>query len=72
MTSKSTVSAQDAHHRILCISFKVGFLDRAVLKYKDELNCIVGGRGSGKTTVLETIRHMLDQTIDKRGYQRAK
>jgi ABC-type uncharacterized transport system ATPase subunit len=45
-----------SHHRILALSVTGGFLDGLRLDFEDGLNCIIGGRGTGKTTVLEFIR----------------
>ena len=33
-----------------------GFLAGAELEFADGLNCLIGGRGAGKTTVLEFLR----------------
>lgn len=33
-----------------------GFLDGAEIEFANGLNCIIGGRGTGKTTVLELVR----------------
>ncbi len=38
-----------------------GFLTGQDLKFNPNLNCIVGGAGSGKSTVIEFIRFALDQ-----------
>lgn len=48
-----------SHHRILALSVTGGFLDGLRLDFEDGLNCIIGGRGTGKTTVLEFIRFLL-------------
>ncbi len=48
-----------SHHRILSLSVTGGFLDGLRLDLADGLNCIIGGRGTGKTTVLEFIRFLL-------------
>ncbi len=48
-----------AHHRLLSLSVTGGFLDGLQLNFSDGLNCIIGGRGTGKTTVLEFIRYLL-------------
>ena len=61
------------HHRILSLDVKGGFLDGTRLDFSDGLNCIIGGRGTGKTTVLEFIRYilgMMPEGVDDR--QRAK
>lgn len=38
-----------------------GFLDGMRIQLAEGLNCIIGARGTGKTTVLEMIRYALDQ-----------
>ncbi|TAN56806.1 MAG: hypothetical protein EPN20_18175 [Magnetospirillum sp.] len=53
-----------AHHRILAIDVSGGFLDGVRLDFADGLNCIIGGRGTGKTTILEFIRYVLGQMPD--------
>ena len=50
-----------AHHRLKRLRVYGGFLDRLDLHFDDGLNCIIGGRGSGKTTVLELLRFALDR-----------
>ena len=52
------------HHRILSIEVAGGFLDGTRLEFSDGLNCIIGGRGTGKTTVLEFIRYILGMMPD--------
>jgi hypothetical protein len=39
------------HHRIVSLAVDGGFLDGARLEFTGGLNCIIGGRGTGKTTV---------------------
>ncbi len=52
------------HHRILSIDVSGGFLNGTRLDFADGLNCIIGGRGTGKTTVMEFIRYVLDLMPD--------
>lgn len=52
------------YHRIRSLELKGGFLSGAKLEFDDNLNCIIGGRGTGKTTVLEAIRYVLDRMPD--------
>jgi ABC-type lipoprotein export system ATPase subunit len=52
------------HHKIQAIEVSGGFLDGTRLEFVDGLNCIIGGRGTGKTTVLEFIRYVLDLMPD--------
>lgn len=56
-------SAETAHsHRIRRISVIGGFLDGASLDLNNGLNCIIGARGTGKTTVMELVRFALGAT----------
>lgn len=48
-------------HRIRSLQIEGGFLDGFHLQFDDSLNCLIGGRGTGKTTVLEIVRWVLDQ-----------
>jgi len=57
--SQTEEIADQPHHRILSLEVKGGFLDGTRLEFSDGLNCIIGGRGTGKTTVLEFIRYIL-------------
>ena len=54
-----TETAVRAHHKIRSMAVSGGFLEGARLDFADGLNCIIGGRGTGKTTVLEFIRYLL-------------
>ncbi|HOM77215.1 MAG TPA: AAA family ATPase [Anaerohalosphaeraceae bacterium] len=47
-------------HRIKSFSILGGFLDGLVLNFNTGLNCLIGHRGTGKTTVLEFVRYALD------------
>jgi len=44
-------------HVITSISFHGGFLDGQRFEAADGLNCVIGARGTGKTTVLEFVRY---------------
>lgn len=58
------------YHRILWLSVVGGFLDGLRLDFAPGLNCIIGARGTGKTTVLEFIRYALDAMPDDEGSRR--
>ena len=47
---------QSAHHELLSLRVIGGFLAGAQLDFADGLNCLIGGRGAGKTTALEFLR----------------
>lgn len=57
-TTKAPATAS-AHHTILSLEPTGGFLKGAKFEFVDGLNCIIGGRGTGKTTILEFIRYVL-------------
>jgi len=47
---------QSTHHVVLSLNVTGGFLADAQLDFADGLNCLIGGRGAGKTTALEFLR----------------
>lgn len=47
-------------YRIRSVTVTGGFLDGAEFEFADGLNCLIGARGAGKTTVVELIRYALD------------
>jgi ABC-type uncharacterized transport system ATPase subunit/uncharacterized coiled-coil DUF342 family protein len=58
-------------HCIKSVSVVGGFLDKQTFDFSQGLNCIIGARGTGKTTILELIRYTMnalpaDKTIWKR------
>ena len=57
---------RSAFHLIRGLQVKGGFLDGIRVSFNDDLNCVIGGRGTGKTTVLEFLRWALDQLPDQR------
>lgn len=63
-TPETRVSRDDpsanVHARIVGISWQGGFLDGVKIRFNESLNVLIGGRGSGKSTVLESIRYVLD------------
>lgn len=62
--AKTAVRADEAtrfgSHRLKSLSVIGGFLDGATFDLSEGLNCIIGARGTGKTTVLELVRFALD------------
>ena len=46
-------------HKLKSLEVIGGFLDGMHFDFADGLNCLIGGRGAGKTTVLEFIRYAL-------------
>lgn len=45
---------------IVAIAWEGGFLDGASMHFNDNLNVLIGGRGAGKSTVVESLRYALD------------
>ncbi|MEZ6187933.1 MAG: AAA family ATPase [Planctomycetota bacterium] len=60
------------HHTIRSLEVTgAGFLGGLDLRFSRGLNCLIGGRGAGKTTVLEFLRYALDELPqDERGRAR--
>ena len=48
-------------HRLKSLAIIDGFLDGQTFELADGLNCIIGARGTGKTTVLEFVRYALGE-----------
>ncbi len=48
------------HSHILSISFDGGVLDGKTINLSPELNTLIGIRGSGKSSIVEAIRYVLD------------
>ncbi len=42
--------------KIVYAEWSGGFLDGLKIHFNDNLNCLIGGKGTGKSTVLETLR----------------
>jgi len=41
---------------VVGVAFEGGFLDGQTIHFSPNLNCIIGGRGTGKSTTFETVR----------------
>ncbi len=46
--------------RLLAVAWEGDFLDEVRFPLNTELNCLIGGRGTGKSTVIESIRYAFD------------
>jgi ABC-type lipoprotein export system ATPase subunit len=71
MTGSAKPSSK--HHRIRSLEVTGGFLQGIKMDFSDGLNCVIGGRGTGKTTVLEALRFALDrmpnEAVDRKRYE---
>ena len=49
----------EKHAELVAMTWQGGFLDNTVVRLNSNLNVLVGGRGAGKSTVIESLRHAL-------------
>jgi len=54
-------TSSSARTVLRALAWQGGFLDGVRLAISPELTAFIGGRGTGKSTVIETIRYLLDQ-----------
>ena len=52
----------EAHSELVSIRWEGGFLRGAEVRFNANLNVLVGGRGAGKSTVIESLRYVLGLT----------
>lgn len=50
--------------RILGIRFRGGFFQEHTLGFSDNLTCLIGGRGTGKSAAIEALRYLLEHNLD--------
>ncbi|MGE0443560.1 MAG: AAA family ATPase, partial [Gemmatimonadales bacterium] len=60
MSAKSREGTGMVSHRLRSLEIIGGFLDGQRFDLADGLNCIIGARGTGKTTVVEFVRYAMD------------
>jgi hypothetical protein len=48
------------NYEIVSISWEGGFLDGVTLGLSPHMNCLIGGRGTGKSTVIESLRALFE------------
>src|SRR4029077_9086447 len=49
-----------AHSGLIAFSWSGGLLDGQGLRFNESLNVLVGGRGAGKSTLIESLRYAFD------------
>ena len=49
----------EEHAELLSLNWEGGFLDGTTVHFNPNLNVLVGGRGAGKSTVIESLRYVL-------------
>jgi PHP family Zn ribbon phosphoesterase len=55
----SSAPAPEEHAEFVAITWQGGFLDGSAIHLNENLNVLIGGRGTGKSTVVESIRYAL-------------
>lgn len=58
------------HPILVAVTWDGGFLDGRAIHFNPELNVLVGGRGAGKSTVIESLRYVFD--LEPRGDDAAR
>ncbi len=62
--SRIRLQAEIEHHppsRIIAIAWEGNFLDGIRIHLGENLNALIGGRGTGKSTIIETIRYAFNK-----------
>lgn len=49
-----------SHAELAAVTWQGNFLDGSAICFNENLNCLIGGRGSGKSTIIESLRYVLD------------
>jgi len=48
------------HTELVALNWLSGFLDEQAIHFNGNLNTLIGGRGTGKSTIIESLRYVLD------------
>ena len=56
----NSMGPPEPHTEFLAMAWEGGFLDGTRLHFNENLNVLIGGRGTGKSTVIESLRYVLD------------
>lgn len=62
LNSKEGEIELDEHAELVSLAWEGGLLDGMDINLNPNLNVLVGGRGAGKSTVIESLRYVLDLT----------
>jgi len=52
---------EEPHSQIVGVAWESKFLKSQTLHLNENLNCLIGGKGTGKSTIIETLRYALDK-----------
>lgn len=62
-----------AQHTVIeSVSVTGGFLDGQNFQFSSDLNCLLGGTGTGKSLLIEMVRFALDQQTDDRDFPQVR
>jgi len=53
-------AAPHSHAELVAVTWQGNFLDGSAIRFNENLNCLIGGRGTGKSTIIESLRYVLD------------
>ncbi|MBK1839075.1 hypothetical protein JHL17_16815 [Azospirillum sp. YIM B02556] len=56
----NTDAPAESHAEFVAMAWEGGFLRDTAIHFNENLNVLVGGRGTGKSTVIESLRYVLD------------
>ena len=59
LNPKSSQIEPEEHAELVALAWEGGFLDGAAVHFNPNLDVLVGGRGTGKSTIVESIRSVL-------------
>lgn len=65
-------SDHQPHPTISRVALSSGFLGGVSLELSPDLNCLLGGTGSGKSLLLEAIRFALNQQVDGSAFEKVR
>ncbi len=70
LNSRDGESESEQHAELVTLAWEGGFLDGAEVRLSPNLNVLIGGRGTGKSTIIESLRYALG--LDPVGEQARK
>ena len=60
LNSAAGAPETEAHPELISVAWEGGFLDGVEMSLNPNLNVLIGGRGAGKSTVIESVRYVLE------------
>ena len=60
LNSGDSIPESDQHADLVSVAWQGGFLDGAEVRLNPNLNVLIGGRGAGKSTIIESLRYAFD------------